>query len=51
MKRKPFAPATEEIVQDAVANSRLTGYEATEDVRAIMLRVARGEMPTDRLQA
>ncbi|MDW9689332.1 hypothetical protein GOB50_30700 [Sinorhizobium meliloti] len=51
MKRKPFAPTTEEIVQDAVANSRLSGYEVTEDVRAIMLRIARGEISTDQVEA
>jgi hypothetical protein len=32
------------MVQDAVANSRLSGYDVTEDVNAVMLRIARGEM-------
>lgn len=45
MTRKPFAPTPEQIVQDAVANSRLSGYAVPEDVQADMLRIARGEMP------
>lgn len=49
MSRKPIAPTPEKIVQDAVANSRLSGYEVREDVRAVMLRIARGEMSVDQL--
>lgn len=38
MERKAFTPTPEQKVQDAVANSRLSGYEVTEDVKADMLR-------------
>lgn len=44
MSRKPIVPTPEQMVQDGVANSRLSGYEVTEDVKAVMLRTARGEM-------
>ncbi|WP_369984154.1 antitoxin VbhA family protein [Sinorhizobium fredii] len=37
-------------MEDAVANSRLSGYEVTEDVEAVMLRIARGEMSTDQVE-
>lgn len=47
MKRKAFAPTIEQMVQGAVANSRLSGCEVTDDVKAVMLRIARGEMSTD----
>ncbi|KSV87572.1 antitoxin VbhA family protein [Sinorhizobium sp. GL28] len=50
MKRKPFAPTTEEMVQDAVANSRLSSYEVAED-GVVLLRIARGEMSTDQVEA
>ncbi|MEY9324385.1 antitoxin VbhA family protein [Sinorhizobium fredii] len=40
----------EQTVEDAVANSRLSGYEVTEDVEAVMLRIARGEMSTDQVE-
>lgn len=39
------------MVEDAVANSRLPGYEVTEDLMAVMLRIARGEMTTDQVEA
>lgn len=51
MTRKPSAPTPEQMVQDAVANSRLSGYEVTEDVKAVMLRIARGELSTDHVEA
>ncbi|MBD9596123.1 antitoxin VbhA family protein [Ensifer sp. ENS05] len=51
MSRKPVVPTSEQMVQDAVANSRLSGYKVTEDVKAVMLRIARGEMSDDQLGA
>lgn len=51
MKRKAFAPTPEQMVQGAVANSRLSGYEVTEDAKAVMLRIACGEMSTDQVEA
>lgn len=51
MSHKPIAPTPEQMVQDAVANSRLSGYEVTENVKAVMLRIDRGEMSTDQVEA
>lgn len=51
MSRKPFDPTPEQIVADAVANSPLSGHSVPEDVQAIMLRIARGEMSADQVEA
>ncbi|MGH0214421.1 antitoxin VbhA family protein [Sinorhizobium meliloti] len=51
MSRKPFDPTPEQIVADAVANSRLSGHEVPEDVQAVMSRIARGEMSADQVEA
>ncbi|WP_429819106.1 hypothetical protein [Ensifer sp. B1-9] len=51
MSRKPFDPTPEQIVADAVANSRPSGYEVPEDVQEVMLRIARGEMSADQAAA
>lgn len=51
MSSKPIVPSPEQMVQDAVANSRLSGCEVREDVKAVMLRIARGEMSADQLAA
>ncbi|ANL12018.1 MULTISPECIES: hypothetical protein [unclassified Rhizobium] len=32
---------------DVVANSRLSGYEVPEDIKATLLQIARGEISTD----
>lgn len=37
--------------QDAVAYVRLSGYEVAEGVKGVMLRIARGEMSADQLEA
>ncbi|MEY9583363.1 antitoxin VbhA family protein [Sinorhizobium fredii] len=51
MSRQPIVPTPKQMVQDAAANSRLSGYEVTEDVKAVMLRIARSEMSVDQLGA
>ncbi|ANL74297.1 hypothetical protein AMC83_PA00070 (plasmid) [Rhizobium phaseoli] len=47
MPRKPFVPTPEEIVADVVANNRLSGYEVPEDIKEILLQIARGETSAD----
>lgn len=47
MPRKPFVPTPEEIVADVVANNRLSGYEVPEDIKDILLQMARGEITAD----
>lgn len=47
MPRKPYVPTPEEIVADVVANNRLSGYEVPEDIKAILLQIARGEITAE----
>jgi len=47
MPRKPFVPTPEQVLADVVANSRLSGYEVPEDIKEVLLQMARGEITAD----
>ncbi|MGO7266123.1 antitoxin VbhA family protein [Rhizobium johnstonii] len=47
----PFVPTPEQMVGDAVANARLDGYKTSKETRAIMEKIAHGEMSEAELDA
>ncbi|TAW06649.1 hypothetical protein ELI25_29755 (plasmid) [Rhizobium ruizarguesonis] len=49
--RKPIDPTPEQMVKDAISNARLDGHEASEATRAIMTKIAHGEMSEAELAA